>query len=105
MPWGPLATQFCLELAFGVLLGLCLLHRAPLGLFFHRLMGATAAFPLLAATLSPPIFDGASWTRPLGLFSGGALLALPWLTGPVSSSRRLAARPSICLRIRIHSRT
>ena len=89
MPWGPLATQFCLGLAFGVLLGLCLLHKAPLGLFFHRMMGATAALPLLAAGLLPPMFDGVPWmnTRTVGAL--GALLALPLLTGPVRSSRRL----------------
>ena len=43
MAWSPLATQFCLELAFGVLLGLCFVQRAPLGLFFHRMMGVTAS--------------------------------------------------------------
>ena len=53
MAWGPLATQFCLELAFGVLLGLCLIPRAPLGVFFHRMMGTTALLPLLVAGLVP----------------------------------------------------
>lgn len=89
MPWGPLATQFCLELAFGVLLGLCLLSKAPLGLFFHRMMGATAALPLLAAGLLPPLFDGVPWANPRTLGALGALLALPLLTGPVRSGRRL----------------
>ena len=54
MAWTPLGTQFCLELAFGVLLGLVLLARAPLGLFFHRLMGLTAALPLVVVATVPP---------------------------------------------------
>ena len=91
MPWGPLATQFRLELAFGVLLGLCLLHRAPLGLFFHRMMGATAALPLLAAGLMPPLFDGLAWSDPRTVAALAALLGLPWMTGPVKSRRRLQA--------------
>ena len=90
--WIGLATQFCLELAFGVLLGLCLLARAPLGLFFHRLMAVTAAVPLLAAALLGPVWGGAAWATPVVLGSAAALLALPALAaGLPAARRRLAA--------------
>lgn len=91
MAWSPLATQFCLELAFGVLLGLCLLPKAPLGLFFFRLMGATAVLPLLVAALVPPLFAQVPWTSPVTLSSLAAALAFPLLSGPVRSGRRLGA--------------
>lgn len=91
MTWIPLSTQFCLELAFGVLVGLAFLSRAPLGLFFHRMMGATAGLPLLAAAVLGPGFGGAAWTTPTTLFSCAALVALPWVSGPVRSSRRFVA--------------
>ena len=96
MAWGPLATQFCLELAFGVLLGLSLLHRAPLGLFFHRLMAGTAALPLAAATLAPPSFDGEPWTGPTVLCGGAALAVLMVLAGPLPSARRRAVALAGC---------
>ena len=41
MGWSPLGTQFCLELGFGMLIALAFVSRAPLGLFFFRLMGST----------------------------------------------------------------
>ena len=91
MAWTPLGTQFCLELAFGVLLGLVLLARAPLGLFFHRLMGLTAALPLVVVVTVPPTFGGREWSSPVGLAALAALLALPWLLSPVrTGTRRLA---------------
>jgi len=89
--WIGLATQFCLELAFGVLLGLCFLARAPLGLFFHRLMAATAAMPLLAAALLGPLWGGERWNTPVVLSSGAALLALPVLAAGLRSDRRRLA--------------
>lgn len=89
MAWGPLATQFCLELAFGVLLFLSLMPRAPLGQFFFRMMGTTALIPLLAAGLLPVAFGGIAWDAPTSLASFAGALAFPLFSGPVSSGRRL----------------
>lgn len=91
MAWNPLATQFCLELAFGVLLGLCFLPRAPLGTFFFLMMGATALLPLLVGGLAPPIYAGAPWDAPATVCVLAGALGFPWLMGPVKSQlRRLA---------------
>lgn len=89
MAWGPLATQFCLELAFGVLLFLSLMPKAPLGQFFFRMMGTTALVPLLGAGLLPVAFGGQSWGDPAVVASLAAALAFPLFSGPVSSRRRL----------------
>lgn len=88
MTWTHLGTQFSLELAFGVLLGLCLLVRAPLGLFFHSMLGFTAALPLMVACAAPPFFTGVSWSTPVTLASGAALLGIPILAGPVRNDWR-----------------
>lgn len=88
MAWSPLGTQFCLELAFGVLLGLCLVQRAPLGVFFHRMMGVTAVLPLLIAMAAPPLFAEASWTSPAALAAGAAILGFPVFSAPLSAKRR-----------------
>ncbi len=88
MAWSPLGTQFCLELAFGTLLGLCLVQRAPLGLFFHRLMGITALLPLLLAAAGPPLFAQGSWASPVSLASGAAIVGFPIFSGPLSSRKR-----------------
>lgn len=89
MAWSPLGTQFCLELAFGVLLGLCLVQRAPLGLFFHRMMGITALLPLLVAAAAPPMFGDGSWTSPITLSCLAAAAAFPVFSGPFRADRRL----------------
>ena len=86
MSWGDLGTQFCLELAFGVLLGLTFIRRAPMGVFFQRLMGTVALLPLLAAGLAPLARDGASPTSAAALV---AALGFPFFAGPARSSRRL----------------
>ncbi|MCP3914617.1 MAG: hypothetical protein GY711_03555 [bacterium] len=91
MAWGTLGTQFCLELAFGVFLGLTLIPRAPLGLFFFRMMGTTAVLPLIVAALLPPLYSGASWTNPATVLALVALLAFPFVVGPVKSSKRFWA--------------
>lgn len=88
MAWSSLGTQFCLELAFGVLLGLCAIRRAPVGTFFYRLMGTTALVPLLAATILPVAFGGLPWTAPGIVAAGLACLAFPVYSGPIKSSRR-----------------
>jgi len=91
MAWSPLGTQFCLELAFGVLLGLCLIPKAPVGTFFYRLMVTTALLPLLAAFAVPPMFGGVSWTAPATIAAGVACLSFPFASGPVNARRRLIA--------------
>tara|TARA_R110002126_G_scaffold25583_3_gene87457 strand:+ start:2865 stop:3665 length:801 start_codon:yes stop_codon:yes gene_type:complete len=91
MVWGSLATQFCLELAFGVLLGLCLIPRAPLGVFFHRMMGTTALVPLLIAGLVPPLYAGVSWTSPIVVGSLAACAIFPFFSGPLPSRKRVGA--------------
>lgn len=91
MGWSQLGTQFCLELAFGVLLGLTWIHRAPMGMFFFRLMGTTALLPLLVAFVAPPMFGGGAWTDGAVVASGTACLSFPLLVGTAKSSRRFAA--------------
>ncbi len=88
MGWSSLATQFCLELAFGVSLGLCLLTRAPLGPFFFRLMGTTAFLPLLLAAVAPIGFAEVSPARPSVLATFAAALAYPIHSGPVRARWR-----------------
>lgn len=98
MGWSPLGTQFCLELAFGVLVALLFVHRAPLGVFFFRLMGTTALVPLLLAVALPLTSrqPGASWLEgelgASGLAGAGlAVLAYPFYSGPVRARRRAFA--------------
>ncbi len=74
--------QFCLELAFGVLVALCFVPRAPVGRFFYRIMGTTAAVALLGA-LSIPIATGSRiWSDRAVLSTLLALLAYPLYSGP-----------------------
>ena len=91
MAWGPLGTQFCLELAFGVLLGLCLIPKAPMGPFFYRMMGTTLLIPLLMAGLMPPLFAEGSWAAPITLSALAAALAFPVIQGPVRQRTRFRA--------------
>ena len=91
MGWSPLATQFCLELAFGVLVGLCSMQRAPVGPFFYRMMGTVALVPLLFAALAPPLFGEGSWTGAGTVCAGLAALAFPLSSGPIRRSRRQVA--------------
>ena len=48
MDGSTLGAQFCFELAFGVLLALGFVPRAPVGILFYRLMGTTAVVSILA---------------------------------------------------------
>ncbi len=89
MAWGPLATQFCLELAFGVLLFLALMPRAPMGVFFFRMMGTTALLPLLAAGVLSVQFGGLGWADPLVLAALAGCLGFPLFSGPTRAGRRL----------------
>lgn len=91
MAWSPLATQFCLELAFGVLFGLCFLSKAPLGTFFHLMMGATALLPMLVGALAPPLYSEGPWGAPATVCALAGALSSPWLMGPVRSRLRTLA--------------
>ena len=73
MTWSELGSQFALELAFGVLLALAFVPRAPVGKLFYRLMGGTAVAALALAALAPPLSGGDAWSSPAVL---GALVAL-----------------------------
>jgi hypothetical protein len=91
MGWSILGTQFCLELAFGVLVALAFVHRAPLGVFFFRLMGTTALVPILVALVATVTSGLARWSDPAILSAALAALAYPVYAGPVKASRRLLA--------------
>ena len=88
MGWSPLGTQFCLELGFGVLVALAFVSRAPLGVFFFRLMGTTAMLPLLAAAVLPVWSGLVPWSEPAVLLSALGVLAYPFYSGPVRGRRR-----------------
>src|SRR6185436_4640600 len=76
MSWNLLAQQFCLELGFGVLLALAFVPRAPVGAFFYRLMGTSAALPIGLALVAR-LRSGAAWSDPAVLGALVALLAYP----------------------------
>jgi hypothetical protein len=96
MGWSPLGTQFCLELAFGVLVALMFVHRAPLGVFFFRLMGTTALIPVLLALVMPPLSGLVPWTDEANLFAALAVVVYPVYSGPVKvRSRAWALRIAI----------
>ena len=80
MAWSALAQQFCLELGFGVLLAMGFVPGAPVGAFFYRLMGTTAALPIALAFASRL---GAGATDPVLWASGTALAAYPLYSGPL----------------------
>ncbi len=88
MSWDRLGTQFCLELAFGVLLSLAFVGRAPLGPFFHRVMGTAALVPLLAATALPLTEGQMAWSAPQVLLTALAVALYPGYSGPLRSARR-----------------
>ncbi len=83
MGWSQLGTQFCLEIAFGVLFALAFVPKAPVGAFFYRIMG-TAALVLLLLALAMPLSTGAGEVRDPGLFATGlAAAAYPFYSGPL----------------------
>lgn len=86
MPWTLLAQQFCLELGFGVLLALAFVPPAPVGAFFYRLMGLTAALPV-AGALTLRLRSAVPWSDPAVLASAVALLAFPFYSGPARVRR------------------
>jgi hypothetical protein len=91
MSWSSLGTQFCLELAFGVLTTLVFVARAPLGTFFFRLMGATALVPLVVAIGLPLAVHSSGWSDPRWFGSGLAAALFLVYSGPVRARTREVA--------------
>ena len=81
MQWSDLGSQFCLQLAFGTLLALAFVPKAPVGVLFYRLMGAALAVPLLIAGLLPVTQGELAWNEPSVLATWAGLLALPFYAG------------------------
>ena len=87
MAWPTLGSQFCLELAFGVLFAMAFVPRAPVGRFFYRLMGTTALIPVLVAILAPTTTGALPWHAPSNLCGALALLSYPLYAGPPRGRR------------------
>lgn len=87
MSWSPLATQFCLQLAFGVFAALAFVPRAPVGTLFYRVMGTAALVPLLAAVLMPALVAGAPWSDVPTALGALAVIGYPIYSGPVRGAR------------------
>ncbi len=87
MSWSALAIQFCLELAFGVLFATAFVPKAPVGVLFYRLMGSTA-LALVLLGIGVPIGTGAmTWSDPVILFGGLAVVGYPFYSGPVRGKK------------------
>lgn len=82
-----LGTQFCFQLAFGVLLALAFVPKAPVGAFFYRVMGTSALVPLLVAVVLPIGSGERAFGDPIGLAGLVAILAYPIFAGPVRGRR------------------
>lgn len=82
MGWSTLGTQFCLELAFGVLFALAFVPRAPVGKLFYRLIGTVAVLPLLVASFAPVLWGNVQWKDPVLITTLFAVLAFPAFSGP-----------------------
>jgi hypothetical protein len=81
MHWSDLGSQFCLQLAFGTLLALAFVPRAPVGVLFYRLMGSAAALPVVLAGLLPVAQGELAWSEPSVLATWAGLLAWPIYSG------------------------
>ncbi len=87
MSWSTLALQFSLELAFGVLLALAFVPKAPVGVLFYRLMGGAVLVPLVLAILLATWVEGRAWTDPVVVGALLASLLFPiYATGPMRAS-------------------
>jgi hypothetical protein len=87
MGWNALGTQFCLELAFGVLVALAFVPKAPVGPLFYRIMATTALAPLLVAVFAPVAWSGARWSDAGVSSAAAAALACPLIAWPVRGKR------------------
>lgn len=81
MGWNTLATQFCLELAFGVFVALAFVPTAPVGRLFYRVMATAALVPLLLAAVVPLMEGTAAWSDARILVTWSSLLAFPVISG------------------------
>ncbi len=81
MQWHDLGSQFCLQLAFGTLLALAFVPKAPVGVLFYRVMGAAAGLMVVVAGLLPVTQAGLGWGEPSVLATWAGLLALPFYAG------------------------
>ncbi len=88
MAWSSLGTQFCLELAFGVLVTMAAVARAPLGTFFFQLMGLTALVPLCVAIGLDPMADAGEWLALPRVLAGVAAATFLVYAGPVRARTR-----------------
>ena len=91
MGWSQLGTQFCLEIAFGVLVALAFVPKAPVGRLFYRLMGTSAALPLAVAAFAPPAWGGARWDEPAVIAAALGLAAWPAIAAPLRGAGFWAA--------------
>jgi hypothetical protein len=90
--WTDLVTQFCLELAFGVLFALAFVPSAPVGRLFYRIMATTAFLPLGAVVVVPFLVGKAdNLNDPILWTSGAALVAYPFVSGGVRGWKWKAA--------------
>lgn len=92
MPWDHLATQFCLQLTFGVLLALAFVPRAPVGAFFYRMMGTAALVPALVAAGMPWIAGEETtledpWRSPERIAAWVVVVAWLAYAGPARGAR------------------
>ena len=91
MSWVPLATRLGLHIAMGYLVCLVVLGPAPMGRFFYRLTGWTAAgVAVLAGMLA--LADGwpeATSERIRVLATWGAVLPAPWYVANRPAVRRI----------------
>jgi hypothetical protein len=85
--WSQLGTQFCLQLAFGVLLALAFVPKAPVGRLFYRVMGTSAVVPLAVAAVAPVLWGGVAWSDPATIAAGVATLTYPAVSAPVRGWR------------------
>jgi hypothetical protein len=81
MEWSDLGSQFCLQLAFGTLVALAFVPKAPVGVLFYRLMGGAALIPILVAGILPVVNGGLEWSEPSVMCTWLGLLGMPFYSG------------------------
>lgn len=87
MGWSVLATQFCFELAFGVLFALAFVPRAPVGGLFYRILGTTAVTPALVALVASVATGALDAADPIVLAGLLTVVAYPVYSGPLRGAR------------------
>ena len=87
MPWSDLAFQFCMELAFGVLLALAFVPKAPVGTMFYRVMGTSALVPVLAGLGISLSVGSLAPSSPIVVAGALVVLTYPIYSGPVRGAR------------------